>query len=259
MNILVTAGNTQTPIDKVRCITNIFTGRTGTQIALAAHDRGHNVRLLTSHPNVVDELSPLQHRSTESWQVRTYRTFDDLQDSMAEEVLNGGYDAVVHCAAVSDYALGGVYVPVNGSTFHADDCSWHASNGAPRLSDVAAGKVKSDHDEVWLRLNKTPKLVDLVRREWGFHGVLVKFKLEVGVDDVQFRRIAEQSRRQSGADLIVANTLEEMNQKAFIGAGPGWWESVSRSHLAAILVQKVDALVHREPLTTGPTEALESR
>jgi phosphopantothenoylcysteine synthetase/decarboxylase len=156
---------------------------------------------------------------------------------------------VVHCAAVSDYALSGVYVPAQGSTFHAGDRSWRASEGPPRLSDVAAGKVKSHHDEVWLRMIKTPKLVDLIRREWGFHGILVKFKLEVGVDDEQLRQIAEQSQLQSGADLIVANTLEEMNDKAFIGSGPGLWESVSRCQLARVLVQKVEALVRHDPLT----------
>ncbi|HVL11743.1 MAG TPA: phosphopantothenoylcysteine decarboxylase, partial [Gemmata sp.] len=54
MNVLVTAGNTQTPVDRVRCITNIFSGRTGGQIAARAYDRGHAVTLLTSHPEVID-------------------------------------------------------------------------------------------------------------------------------------------------------------------------------------------------------------
>ena len=47
LNVLVTAGNTQTPLDRVRAITNIFSGRTGTRIALEAHRRGHRVTLLT--------------------------------------------------------------------------------------------------------------------------------------------------------------------------------------------------------------------
>src|SRR5438034_5962598 len=46
MRILVTAGNTLVPIDRVRCITNIFTGRTGARIALHAQERGHDVTLL---------------------------------------------------------------------------------------------------------------------------------------------------------------------------------------------------------------------
>jgi phosphopantothenoylcysteine synthetase/decarboxylase len=40
MNCLVTAGNTQVLIDKVRCITNIFSGRTGAQIALELQKQG---------------------------------------------------------------------------------------------------------------------------------------------------------------------------------------------------------------------------
>ena len=53
MKILVTAGNTQTVIDRVRCITNVFSGRTGAQIAAEAFERGHAVTLVTSHPEVL--------------------------------------------------------------------------------------------------------------------------------------------------------------------------------------------------------------
>ena len=35
MKLFITAGNTQVAIDRVRCLTNIFTGRTGAGIALA--------------------------------------------------------------------------------------------------------------------------------------------------------------------------------------------------------------------------------
>src|SRR5262245_39280610 len=166
MNILVTAGNTQTPIDRVRCITNIFTGRTGAQIALAAHERGHAVTLLTSHPDVVRELAG-RELSSATWRVRPYRTFDDLHRLMAEEV-PGGYDALIHSAAVSDYAVAGVYAAA-GTVFDP------GAPTLPALVDATAGKVKSHHDELWLRLVKTPKLVDLVRSPWGFRGVLVKF------------------------------------------------------------------------------------
>ena len=41
MKILVTAGNTQVPIDRVRCITNIFSGRTGTRINAARNRLVH--------------------------------------------------------------------------------------------------------------------------------------------------------------------------------------------------------------------------
>src|SRR5437588_13123466 len=83
VNVLVTAGNTQVPIDRVRCLTNLFTGRTGAQIALRAHEWGHTVILLTSHPDVVAKLhgGPVL---SDRWLVRPYHTFADLRRLMGE-------------------------------------------------------------------------------------------------------------------------------------------------------------------------------
>src|SRR5437667_8076287 len=102
MNVLVTVGNTQVPIDRVRCLTNIFTGRTGAQVALCAHERGHTVTLLTSHPDIVAELrgGPLL---SERWAVLPYRTFDQLHELMRTAIQPGAFDTVIHSAAVSDY------------------------------------------------------------------------------------------------------------------------------------------------------------
>src|SRR5262245_40581135 len=100
MRILITAGNTQAPIDRVRCLTNIFTGRTGAAIAVCARERGHDVKLLTSHPEAVLQVQPRVPLSDERWQPHRYTTFDDLQTLLSREVQAGGYDAVIHCAAV---------------------------------------------------------------------------------------------------------------------------------------------------------------
>ena len=89
MHLLLTAGNTQTPIDQVRCITNIFTGRTGGQIAVEAHRRGHTVHLLTSHPDAVEPPANADSR----WTVQPYRTFDDLEAAMAALIPKGRFDA----------------------------------------------------------------------------------------------------------------------------------------------------------------------
>jgi phosphopantothenate-cysteine ligase/phosphopantothenoylcysteine decarboxylase/phosphopantothenate--cysteine ligase len=220
MNILVTAGNTQTPIDKVRCLTNIFTGKTGTRIALEAQRRGHSVTLFTSHPEIVTELAgggpPIDRL-----QVKQYRTFDDLSNLMEAMIPTGGFDAIIHGAAVSDYALGGVY----------------AKRGDSELVDVAAGKVKSSHAELWLKLVPTPKLVDRIRRPWGFAGTLVKFKLEVGLTDQELLAVAEGSRIQSNADLMVANTLEGRSEFAFVGPVGGKYERVDRADLPRRLIE----------------------
>src|SRR3984893_11510141 len=98
MNVLVTAGNTLVPIDRVRCLTNIFTGRTGAAIALAAHARGHTVILLTSHPEAALELKG-GALPPGRWAQHPYKPFDDLQNAMNALIPAGGLDAVVHCAA----------------------------------------------------------------------------------------------------------------------------------------------------------------
>jgi phosphopantothenoylcysteine synthetase/decarboxylase len=239
MNILVTAGNTQVPIDRVRCLTNIFTGRTGTQIALCAHERGHSVTLLTSHPDVVTELHG-GTMSSERWEVRPYRTFDDLHALLWEAVQDGGLDAVIHSAAVSDYLAGGVYAPAPQTRFDPASGRWEGE--PPSLLDRAAGKVKSGEPELWLRLVRAPKLIDRVRPDWGFRGILVKFKLEVGIDEARLLDIAERSRQKSSADLMVANTLEGAAEWAYVGNAAAGYQRIERSQLATRLMDLIENL-----------------
>src|SRR5262245_25852813 len=112
MKILVTAGNTQVPIDRVRCITNIFTGRTGAAVALEAYRRGHTVNFLTSHPEIVTQLGI--DLPPDRWVMERYKTFDELARMMEAVVRASEPDAVVHSAAVSDYRYAGIYAPAAG-------------------------------------------------------------------------------------------------------------------------------------------------
>jgi phosphopantothenate-cysteine ligase/phosphopantothenoylcysteine decarboxylase/phosphopantothenate--cysteine ligase len=218
VRILVTAGNTQTPVDRVRCITNIFTGKTGARIAAAAFDRGHFVTLFTSHPEVLESIPTARPRQGSAWAVKAYRTYADLDALMAGAIPGETFDAVVHAAAVNDYEVAGVF--------------------AADRSDVSAGKIKGAHPELWLKLVPTPKLVDRIRTDWQFRGTLVKFKLEVDVTDAELLKAAEAARIHSGADLIVANTLDGYGC-AFVGAKD--YARVSREDLPAELVKRIEA------------------
>jgi phosphopantothenate---cysteine ligase (CTP) len=231
MNILITAGNTLVPIDRVRGITNIFTGRTGAAIAVEADRRGHAVTLLTSHPETIAEQAGPHLR------LLAYRTFDALDAAMAHHIVENPCDAVIHSAAVSDYRAAGIFAPAPGSCFDANNGLWLGD--PPRLVDRAAGKVKSDEAELWLRLVRTPKLVDRIRRDWGFRGILVKFKLEVGVSETDLLALAERSRRQSAADWMVANTLEGAAEWAYLGSAEGYTR-IARPALAATLLATIE-------------------
>jgi phosphopantothenate-cysteine ligase/phosphopantothenoylcysteine decarboxylase/phosphopantothenate--cysteine ligase len=221
MHIFVTAGNTQVPIDRVRCITNIFTGRTGASIALEAYRRGHRITLATSHPEVIDAAD----RDPARWHCLTYRTFDDLDSLMTQHIAPGKLDAIIHCAAVADYLPAGVFVPVGTNNL--------------TMLERSVGKIKSDEPELWLRLERAPKLVDKIRREWDYRGILVKFKLEVGVTDDALLAIAERSRQHSAADWMVANTLEGAKDWALLGNERGY-QKVARADLAAALLNVIE-------------------
>lgn len=223
MKLLVTAGNTQTPIDRVRCITNLFTGTTGARIATTAHERGHSVVFLTSHPEVLEKIPLHRERAAPDWETRTYRTFDELESLMERTITSSCFDVIIHAAAVSDYQLVGTFARQGGE-----------------FIDVSAGKVKSHHEDLWLRLNPTAKLVDKIRTDWGHAGTLVKFKLEVGLSEAELLEVAERSRQQSSADWMVANTLEGMQQWAFIGNDSVGYVQVTRTELAETLLQYVE-------------------
>lgn len=241
MRILVTAGNTHAMIDRVRCVTNIFSGQTGARIAVEAYKRGDRVYLLTSHPDAV-EAPPDRPFFAPFWWLAPYRTFEELEDQLRFAFRTEDYDAVIHCAAVSDYLSAGVYAPAAGTRFEPRSRTWHGGGSPPTLEDRGAGKVKSDEPELWLRLTRAPKLIDRVRTDWKFKGILVKFKLEVGISERELHEVAERSRAQSQADLMVANTLDGMHDWALLGPLGGDYVRIARKELPNQLLDAVENL-----------------
>lgn len=205
MKVLVTAGNTRVPIDKVRGIDNVFKGRTGTAIAEYFAANGCAVTLLTSHPQLTSDEIARAHDLT----VIRYKTYDDLNEKMEALITHGEFKIIIHSAAVSDYRVAGMYAE-HGKM----------SVGEHTIRDLreldSSGKVGSHHKELWMQLVPTEKIIDKIRNPWGFDYTLVKFKLQVGMSDAELLEVACESMRHSDADFIVANTLEGINDKAFV-------------------------------------------
>lgn len=200
MRCLVTAGNTRERIDQVRDWGNIFTGNTGLAIARAVADAA-DVDLLTSNRQHIAELqagSGARHAIHAS----PFTTHQELRGALAALLSRTTYDAVFMTAAVADYR------PVR--TYAVVDRTPAGREGEERwlVRDVQAGKVKSTHPSIAVLGEPTEKLIDLFRTEWRYRGLLIKFKLEVGVDRDQLLAVADLSRRASGADYLVANTLD---------------------------------------------------
>ena len=248
MNILITAGNTHAPIDRVRVITNVFTGRTGANLARTAWVRGHRITVLTSQPYTLSDLPEPGADSDRRANIIPFQTYDDLARRFQEEVRSGAYDCIIHCAAISDYLCAGTFSPDGGTYFNARTMKWEQSQGRPSMVEHKDGKIKSTEPELWLRLVRAPKLIDRVRKPWNFDGILVKFKLEVGIGDNELVSKAEKARIDSDADLIVANTLESSAHIAYLGPINSRYDRIDRRELAERLILEVEEM-HRHRVT----------
>lgn len=231
MRFLVTAGNTQEMIDCVRQWSNIFTGTTGLNIARALTELGE-VELLTSNTAHLTELSG---GTVVGLRADGFGSHADLRRILTQRMQSGAYDAVFMSAAVADYRPAGVFSIVSRKPADA------AGQEQWIVQDVQADKVKSTHREIAIAGVQTEKLVDLFRTEWGHRGILVKFKLEVGLTKEELIQTGQASRAASGAEYLVANTLD-MVDGADAGAyllserGAEW---VSRATLAGRLVRVI--------------------
>jgi phosphopantothenoylcysteine synthetase/decarboxylase len=212
MKILITGGNTAIPIDKVRVISNIFKGKTASGIAAHAVTLGHDVTLI-GNPGMEVPLFINNFIS--------YKTYNELASLMEEQIRNNKFDAIVHSAAVSDYSVSRVL----------DESLQPLDNNK---------KVGSNHDKLYLELVPTKKLIDQIRSQWGFTGVLVKFKLQVGISDKELLKIAMASRKD--ANIIVANCLEWARERAYLVEENTTLE-VKRNELSSILVKRIEELL----------------
>lgn len=191
---LVTAGNTREMIDRVRDWGNIFTGNTGFNIAKALHGRGH-VELLTSN------LAHLEQAAAMGMGVASFRSHADLMSLLESRVTGTAYDAIFMTAAVADYRPAGAFAVLERRDLGDGREQWV-------VQGAQAGKIKSNQAEIAFLGQQTEKIVDRFRRDWGFKGMLVKFKLEVGLTKDQLLAVGRASRVASGADYLVANTLD---------------------------------------------------
>ena len=181
MKILITAGATCEAIDDVRFLSNVSTGRTGVILAKIFAEQGHRVSLLYSQTSNTEALSALPGS------VETCRFFstEDLQHKLHAHLSTGCYDAVIQCAAVSDY----------------------------RPEITHKGKLGSDAKELLLRLIPTPKLLPLLKKYSPNPLLVIGFKLTSRASPGEAREAVKKLLSSGNVDLVIHNDLAERDQK----------------------------------------------
>lgn len=201
LKVLVTAGSTQMPIDKVRCISNIFKGRTGSDIAGHFYDSGYEVTLIGNNYtfDVLNKNYPENRISCLG-----YKTYDELYNLMKKEITEYNYDIIIHSAAVSDFKCSAAYSDID------DLIAWDQTYKRGYNIYNQQGKIPSGNT-LYLALTPTEKIVDKIKTSWNYKNLLVKFKLQVGLSSDKLIEIAKNSLKQSDADFIVANNLDDFS------------------------------------------------
>jgi len=131
MNVLVTIGPTQEPLDAMRLISNRSTGELGTRLALALAEAGHRVIALRG-TGATASPKPLDHGQI---RVIPFTTTEDLRLALEKLSTEEAIGAVFHAAAVSDF-----FLPAAGS-----------------------GKIPSSGGSLTLTLEPTPKLLPMMK------------------------------------------------------------------------------------------------
>lgn len=171
--ILITSGPTRTPLDSVRYLTNISTGYFGTLLAEEVLKKEAKVTFVYGRGS----LTPSPHKMLKLVPVETNH---EVAQVLQSQLRHFRYDAVIHAMAVLDF----------------------------KPSKIKIGKVKTEKKKWLLTLIPTPKII-LSIKKWDPRVLLVGFKLEVGISRMQLLQRATSLLKNSRADLVLANQLEE--------------------------------------------------
>ena len=174
MKVIVTSGATREPIDSVRFISNLSSGRTGAMICEALAARGFQVTQLAGVDSA--QAAGVARRET----FTDHASLDTALRRLARDI---NCAAVVHAAAVGDFAVAG---PMPDAKFESGQ-------------------------ELSVKLEPTAKIID---RIMGYAGnpnlMLVGFKLTHDPDAGAQARAARELLKRSRARYVVQNDVSTL-------------------------------------------------
>ncbi len=190
LNILVTYGPTQEPIDGVRFISNHSTGQTGSKLVEYFSLQGHHTTCLISKNAIQPKYA---HK------VVPFTTYQDLQDKLNETLGNKSFDGVIHLAAVSDYSVSSI------------------NNGNQQFKPSTSLKLASKFDSMSLNLKRNPKLIlDIKSLSQNDATKVIAFKLTQEQKEDHLKEQIFQLSLRSEVDYVVHNDMYDIKNKKHV-------------------------------------------
>lgn len=203
MNVVVTGGGTIAPIDDVRYIANVSSGRFSAMISEACLRRGASVW----HIHTPSAQLPFQR-------LAGYRLDADPEAEQARlEELRQVWSRVkgrLHLVPLKQGTVAEYATALEGCLRSQPiDAAFLAMAVSDFEPIPMAGKLDSDAESVVIHGRRTPKVIRAVR-DWSPDVYLVGFKLLSGSEPSELVRTAEAANVTNRADLTVANDLKAL-------------------------------------------------
>jgi phosphopantothenate-cysteine ligase len=204
MNVVVTGGGTVAPIDDVRSIANVSSGRFSAQISEACLRRGGSVWHIHAPSAQLPweraarfDLNARDPEAELARLARLRREWDGVRDRLHVVPLRRG--TVADYAEVLEHVLRTQAIAVALLAMAVSDFE----------PEPITGKLGSEADALVVRGWRTPKVIRSVR-DWSPGIYLVGFKLLSRSSPAELIRQAEAACRTNRADLTVANDLQTL-------------------------------------------------
>ena len=169
--VLVIGGSTAEPIDDVRVITNLSSGKTALFIAKSIFERGGEIKLFYGYGKI-------EIPSYLSTFIDRFTTVDSLV-KLLDKIDLKLFDIIILCAAISDF----------------------------KPKEKVKGKISSDKEKLSIEFIQTPKIIEIIRKK-NKRATLVAFKLESNAKDIKKKALKLADK---GADFIIANTTDSID------------------------------------------------
>lgn len=187
LKVLITAGGTQEPIDTVRVISNLSSGKTGVIISEVLTQQGCDVTLLQAHSSQVP---------SSQLKVQRFTSFEDLNEKLEAELKNKAYDMVIHAAAVSDYSVESVEIQ------------------GKKYPPMSIPKVSSNEEHMSIHLKKNFKIVNRLKDYSQNKDIdVVSFKLTSHASTEEKQLAVQKLFSESSVDAVVHNDLTDIDIK----------------------------------------------
>lgn len=205
--VLITCGPTWVPLDSVRVLSNISTGKLGQALAQGLNKKGYRVTLLEGAVE-----TPLANNKI---RILKFKTFDELFKKLKSE-LKKPWGIVIHAAAISDF----------------------------RPKTAAKRKISSSQKTLTLKLIPTVKIINTIKKI-NPYAFLVGFKLDPEISKANAGAKAKYLFKNAACDLVVANRVAETQYQAYLVTPRGkiLGQAANRSQLVETLIRHLKGII----------------